>query len=327
MSLDQLFESLDLDKDGELSRAELHAAARRFGWGWREAPVYAVLDLFTSQGPLIRKDFLSHMTQILQDPLGPYGRVLLNAPRTTDLSEADNKEANPIVGARSDGAVSSVAKLLDDIAGVEAARDYDSLLRRLDDLRIPAKDAALLVIDPQRSFTSGAWMRSIGPDADLEVKPIRAAFDACARLLEEQYGRLETMFTRCPFPPESYDWDERLDRILDRSQPYFVKPDNSVMWPPTNGFREWAEDLVGRGKQMLVMGGCTLNSCLRISSIETQQHFRDSSFQVVVDLSLSGARRGNFVRFSLFGGLSSVEHAVREMEGSGVRVVRRVAWD
>ncbi|MBN1840818.1 MAG: hypothetical protein JW883_00850, partial [Deltaproteobacteria bacterium] len=74
------------------------------------------------------------------------------------------------------------------------------------------------------------------------------------------------------------------------------------------------------------MGGCTLNSCLRISSIETQDHFRDQKLQVVVDLSLSGARTSNFISTPMYGGLSAVESAVREMIAAGVLVVRRAEW-
>ena len=37
-----------------------------------------------------------------------------------------------------------------------------------------------------------------------------------------------------------------------------------------------------------------------------------------MDLDLCGARAGNYLKSSLFGGLSSVEAAVREMEASGV---------
>ncbi|MEW6743950.1 MAG: hypothetical protein AB1486_14460 [Planctomycetota bacterium] len=117
-----------------------------------------------------------------------------------------------------------------------------------------------------------------------------------------------------------------LSEIVDRSQLYFVKPGNSVLWPPTNGFREWVRELLDRGKETLVMGGCTLNRCVRVSAIETLQSFRDRGLQVVVDLDLCGARRSNYERSDFFGGLSSVESAVREMRASGVRVVSGIVW-
>ena len=192
--------------------------------------------------------------------------------------------------------------------------------------QISVDDAALLLIDPQRSFTDGAWMRSIGLQAEFEVKPIRSAFENCARFLHQNYHCIETMFTRCPFPPGSYDWDDSLTGLIDDTQFYFIKPGNSVLFPPTNGFRKWVKYLIKQGKKILVMGGCTLNSCIRVSSIETQKYFKDHQLQVVVDLNLSGARTSNFISTSMFHGLSAVEAAIKEMIGAGVWVVQSIRW-
>jgi hypothetical protein len=60
--------------------------------------------------------------------------------------------------------------------------------------------------------------------------------------------------------------------------------------------------------------------------METQKYFQDKKLQVVVDLNLSGARTSNFIPSELFGGLSVVESAIREMTGTGVRVTQRVEW-
>jgi hypothetical protein len=183
-----------------------------------------------------------------------------------------------------------------------------------------------LIIDPQRSFTSGVWMQSIGTNAESEVEPICRAFDNCARMLSKLRGRVETMFTRCPFTPGSYDWDERFNRVIKESQLYFIKPGNSVMWPPVNGFREWVQRLLAHDKNTLVMGGCTLNSCVRVSSIDTLRLFKSDGLRVVVDLSISGARAGNFTTSSQYNGYSSVESAVQQMREAGVQVVRHVIW-
>ena len=169
-------------------------------------------------------------------------------------------------------------------------------------------------------------MKSIGSKAELEVKPIQLAFEKCAQFLNKYYRFIETMFTRCPFPPDSYAWDERLDGIIDDTQLYFVKPGNSVLWPPSNGFAQWVEDLLARGKKTLVMGGCTLNSCLRVSAIEAQRRFRDDALEVVVDLSLCGARTRNYLESPFFHGNSSVGSAIREMLAAGVTVAERVDW-
>ncbi len=80
------------------------------------------------------------------------------------------------------------------------------------------------------------------------------------------------------------------------------------------------------GKNILVMAGCTLNSCVRKSSIETQRYFKDRKLQVIVDLSMSGARTANFMPSFLYGGSSAVESAVREMMGAKVWVADSIQW-
>ena len=196
----------------------------------------------------------------------------------------------------------------------------------ISELEVPTDAAALLVIDPQRSFTKGAWMKSMGQKAEIEVKPIQLAFQKCAQFLNQNYRFIETMFTRCPFPPGSYDWDDALTGIIDTKQLYFIKPGNSVLYPPTNGFREWVDRFISDGKKILVIAGCTLNSCVRISTIETQKCFKDQGLQIVVDLSLARARLSSFRPSSLYGGLSAVESAVQEMIEAGVRVAHCVQW-
>jgi hypothetical protein len=326
MNSDELFDALDLDRDGELSRRDLRTAARHLEWHWPQAPLYAVLDFLTIRAGLARIDFMSCMDEILRDPHGPYGRVLRRGPRISEPALSSQNDTDPVH--REDGDVGNVVELLERIEGRRAAGEHATVIEQLDEARpaVRSRDAVLLIIDPQRSFASGAWMRSMGPNGDHEVMPIRLAFDHCARLLEAGYRRLETMFTRCPFPPESYDWDERLGGILGDAQLYFVKPGNSVMWPPTNGFAQWVEGLLARGKHTLVMGGCTLNSCLRVSASEAQQCFGDDGLRVVVDLSLCGARTRNYIKSPLFGGMSSVESAIRQMTASGVAVAERVEW-
>lgn len=341
MTLNELFNSLDLDKDGVLSRSELHESARRMGWHWKEAPVLAVLDLFSVLKPISRNNFISYMTQISEDPHGPYGKVLLNSPLflsstaskrpiLTKLKLANvHKVKKKRNGLKSNDKTSNdMISLLKHIANLDVANSYLNFLNNLDinELKVPTGNAALLIIDPQRSFTKGAWMKSIGHKAELEVKPIQLAFQKCAQFLNENYRFIETMFTRCPFPPCSYNWDDALAGIIDTKQLYFIKPGNSVLYPPTNGFREWVDRFISDGKKMLVIAGCTLNSCVRVSAIETQQYFKNKGLQIVVDLSLAGARTSSFRPASLYGGLSAVESAVQEMIDAGVRVTQYIRW-
>jgi len=339
MTLDKLFDLLDLNKDGELSRSELQIASKQLGWHWHEAPLLAVLDFLTILKPTPRSTFISYMHQIAEDPLGPYGKVLLNAPHVSSpITPKDDLPSNhQRAGADTtlknrqrvtlhDDVYGDGISLLEHTAGMDTANGYWRLLNSLDSAHIPINDAALLIIDPQRSFTNGVWMQSIGSHAQVHVRPIRLAFNNCARLLDEKYRHIETMFSRCPFPPDSYDWDDGLAGIIDSTQLYFIKPGNSILFPPTNGFREWIKGIINNGKRILVMGGCTLNSCVRVSSIQTQNHFKDQKLQVVVDLSLSGARASNYRSSPMYGGLSAVESAVSEMIAEGVQVVRRTEW-
>jgi len=341
VTLSELFDILDLNKNGELSRSELHEAALRMGWHWHEAPILAVLDLFTVLKPISKKNFITYMTQIIEDPHGTFGKVLLHAPRIlystaskrTLISKQkpvdDQKTNKKQQGLKpNDKVYRDVTGLLKFIVNPDVAGDYEKFLKAMgvNKHKIPADNAAVLIIDPQRSFTKGAWMKSIGSKADFEIKPIQLAFEKCAQFLNESYRHVETMFTRCPFPPGSYDWDDVFTGIIDPQQLYFIKPGNSVLFPATNGFREWVESLIDAGKKYLAIAGCTLNSCVRVSSIETQKCFKDSRLQVVVDLSLCGARTSNFIRSSLYGGLSAVESAVREMIDAGVWVTQGVQW-
>jgi hypothetical protein len=269
---DELFAALDGDADGRLTPQDLLGSARRLGWHWREAPIYAVLHRFALDEPLLPDTFAQVLDTIRADPLGPYGEVL---ERLRWRSEGPS----------------------------------------------PGPGKGLLIIDPQRSFTQGAWMRSIGSRAEDEVQPIRAAFLSCAAALRGLDESVRPAFTRCPFPPESYDWDETLGDVLPPEQAYFVKPGNSALWPPTNGYVRWIEELLDCGRATLTIGGCTLNSCVRITALETQQRFGDHGLEVVVDLSLCGARAQNYRPSPLFGGLSSVEATTRELRDAGVRLV------
>ena len=237
----------------------------------------------------------------------------------------NDKKYRPVM-AEDDSLYDDGISLLEHTAGMDTANDYQRLMSTLHNLQVSIDEAALLIIDPQRSFTKGVWMQSIGSQAEVDAKPIQLAFSNCALFLNENYHRIETMFTRCPFPPDSYNWDDGLSGIIDSRQLYFIKPGNSVLFPHTNGFREWVENCINNGKKILVMGGCTLNSCLRVSSIETQNYFNSKKLQVVVDLSLSGARTRNFIRSPVYAGLSAVESAVREMMAVGVQVARYTEW-
>jgi hypothetical protein len=340
MITDSLFDLLDIDHDGHISRSELHSAAKRLGWHWHEAPILALLDLLTLREPIPRQQFKAIMHQIQKDPMGPYGEVLLSSPHFSKNPPEKIEHFPPFKPARAggvrndkprqpqnDGFDNGLLTALENSAGKDIAAEYQRLRDALDTPKISADDAALLVIDPQRSFTEGVWMQSIGDGAAVDVAPIAMAFNGCADILAYLYGRMEIMFTRCPFPPGSYAWDDGLADIIDNRQLYFIKPGNSVLFPPFNGFREWAARCIDQGIKTLVLGGCTLNSCVRVSSIEILQLFNSNNLRVVVDLSICGARLRNYSPSSLYGGVSAAASAVGQMAAAGVQVVRRVEWN
>lgn len=338
MTADEFFDILDSDSDGVISRADLFDAALKLGWHWPEAPLYAVLDRLAVPGGISGSDFRAYMNIMARDPSGPYGEVLRRAsPFSQPLSpeETASRDDAPVEDTRAEDPESrsgedrfdALVRTLEDIAGGAVARRYEAFIRKkcgLSPLKLNPKESALLIIDPQRSFTAGAWKRSIGANAVFEVKPLRQAFDNIASFLGAGGTRVEIMFTRCPFPPGSYGWDEGVESAISEPQPYFVKPGNSVMRPPTNGFREWVVNLLGRGKTTLVLGGCTLNSCIRVSAVEIARSFGASGLRVVVDAGLCAARTGNFSPSDLFGGASPAETAVDQMLDAGVEVVRSV---
>jgi len=336
---DSLFDQLDLNHDGNVSRSELHTAAIRLGWHWHEAPILALLDLLALHKPIPRKQFKVIMQQIQKDPMGPYGEVLLKSPHfsnkpSPEFTQRLLRRPSPAGGASNcrpaqphDGGFGNdLLTVLEKNAGKDTAKAYQRFRDSFDTYQSSTGDAALLVIDPQRSFTEGVWMQSIGDGAAVEVSPIVIAFNSCADILNFLYGRMEIMFTRCPFPPGSYDWDDRLADIVDSRQLYFIKPGNSALFPPFNGFKEWAARCIEQGIKTLVLGGCTLNSCVRVSSIEILQLFKSKNLRVVVDLSICGARLRSYIPSPLYGEVSSVASAVSQMADAGVQVVRRVEW-
>ena len=326
MTPDQLFASLDLDDDGQLSREDLGGAARALGWHWPQSRLYAVLDRLCLAGPLDRAAFHDCLECMASDPLGPFGQVLLRAhgPPVTDADGAPDAGGPPDPCPRG----TSVVELLDRTGHRQAADDLRAAMAAAAaaPVKLSTDRGAMLLIDPQRSFTRGSWAESLGPDGGDQVAPIALAFARCARLLGGPGPRPDVMFTRCPFPPESYDWDEAIAAVLPGDQPYFVKPGNSVLWPPTNGFEDWTRRQLDHGRSALVIGGCTLNSCVRVSASETQRLLGPAGLQVIVDLGLAGARQDNYLRSPQFGDRSSVAAAIEEMRAEGVTVTTGVTW-
>jgi len=82
----------------------------------------------------------------------------------------------------------------------------------------------------------------------------------------------------------------RLGNLLDKDQPYFLKPSNKLFMPASNGYGDRLAALAETGIRTLVKGGCTLNSCLWVSAVATRNTIPRENLKAVVDLSLCGAR-------------------------------------
>ena len=327
MNVNAVFDLLDLNNDGELSRSELHVAAKRLKWHWNEAPLFALIDLFSVPAPLLKHQFTELLKEIMGDPMGVYGNVLLRFPYFSTRVEASCDRTSDRLPEKDLDQPADIAPILERHAGSKTANEFQRFQETLERIYINRDDSVLLIIDPQKSFTKGVWMRSIGAGAGIDITPIKIAFDNCAKLLQVIYRKMEIMFTRCPFPPDSYGWDDDIDSILTDNQHYFIKPGNNVLFPPTNSFREWVNRCIDSGKRFLVIGGCTLNSCVRVSAIQIQRMFKEKTLQVMVDLSLCGARLNNFKPLRQFGGVSAVESAVHQMKAAGVKVVQKISWE
>ncbi len=106
-----------------------------------------------------------------------------------------------------------------------------------------------------------------------------------------------------------------------------------------NGFSEWLDQRLAEGFRQLVIGGCTTTSCVRVSSQAIQSHYKSRGLQVLVDLSICGARSDNYdptnsiqdpVLLSQYGSLvtgrSAVDLAILQMQAAGVQVVDEYDW-
>ncbi|KAJ7334381.1 hypothetical protein OS493_014692 [Desmophyllum pertusum] len=204
----------------------------------------------------------------------------------------------------------------------------------------------LLLIDLQRAFVDGIWRANL---PDEEVEPIKKSFQNCANLLGSGLNNVPTLMARCYFQGSDFELHDSLTSVVGKNQRYVIKPSTSVMH--AHGFREWVEEkLLKQGINTLVIGGCTTTSCVRVSSVRTHKAFASKGLQVVVDLSLCGARKCNYVQrcpscfridFGDFdpsrnphctcGGvdvemISPVDKAVQSMQDKGVEVMETFDW-
>merc|ERR1712008_178969 len=106
---------------------------------------------------------------------------------------------------------------------------------------------------------------------------------------------------------------------------------------------EWLHKQAQVGMGLLVIGGCTTTSCVRVSAQQIARQLRERGLagrmRVVVDLNLCGARRDNYrkdaeedpVLVRTYGrdfclGKSAVDLAVVQMRQAGVQVIDGFPW-
>lgn len=176
------------------------------------------------------------------------------------------------------------------------------------------EETLVLLIDCQQAFIDGSWSRYF---PDKEIDPLKAAFERVGNFLRGPHPPLVSA-TICPFWRE---YDRRIFgplRELLMDVPTFEKPDNDVFEAP--GWDKWVREIIAtKSVKRIVIGGCTLNSCVRVSAIQCAKRLKDTGVEICVDISLCGARASNYTGKD-YGGLSSVDSAIAQMKSVGVTV-------
>ncbi|XP_078587443.1 uncharacterized protein LOC144868749 isoform X3 [Branchiostoma floridae x Branchiostoma japonicum] len=203
---------------------------------------------------------------------------------------------------------------------------------------------AVVLIDLQRSFTRGLWAACVG---ETKANHIRQCFTRCANLLVKLQKDVPVLLSRCPVGGYDLDWAEELEEVVSaKMYPSVLKYDTNIL--DAAGFTEWLGKVMRSGVSTLVVGGCTTTSCVRVSSSQIQRYFSNKGLQVVVDLSLCGARDSNYVprcqacmdKYMMYGmdstcdmcvtpgvpAVSPVDQAAEDMKKSGVQVVQQFDW-
>ncbi|OLP79258.1 hypothetical protein AK812_SmicGene40469 [Symbiodinium microadriaticum] len=205
---------------------------------------------------------------------------------------------------------------------------------------VPTPKAALLLIDLQKAFTVGSWASHFG--GKMQVADIERACVETARLLESGKVPPDTaiLCTKCY---DSMPHDEPYVDVVEpflRKVPCIHKPTMDVTYNPA--FFRWLQQQVRCGVNVLIIGGCTTTSCVRVSSTEIASQLAEQGLagkiRVVVDLNLCGARSENFektadrdpVLVRIYGcefcqGKSAVDLAIVQMNRAGVEVIERDA--
>ncbi|GAB1602748.1 uncharacterized protein LOC115232409 [Argonauta hians] len=214
-------------------------------------------------------------------------------------------------------------------------------------LQMSLRNVALILIDLQKSFVSGSWMKCFGEE---DISNIKSSFDTCLSLLRYLPPDLPVLFTRVPFGRE-YDFQfyDEIDAIVaERKYKCIIKSDTNIM--EADGINNWMDMIMRNKISSVVIGGCVTTSCIRNSSCHLVKHYKNmnNAPNFIVDLNLCAARNQNYIpRCSLcmnkyLNGISDyfcgqcdtlgedlkspVDRAVSDMKNAGVIVVDKFDW-
>ena len=218
-----------------------------------------------------------------------------------------------------------------------------------DFLQLRYSRTILLLIDLQQSFTVGSWRHMVTPPPD-GVNAIIKAFQQCSLLLRSVPPNQLLILSQCPFMLSSdYYLDPKISCLLTKKEhKRVVKPGNCIL--DASGFESHLDSLLLSNPEIdtILIGGCTLTSCVRVSSCALRRQYADR-LRVVVCLELCGARDANYTQRCLDcfrkymdrievgdcvecakeGGekISPVDRAVRDMRDAGCVVVSRIHFE
>ena len=201
-----------------------------------------------------------------------------------------------------------------------------------------AKRFALILIDPQNGFVNdGSWSRMF---SDGQSLPILEAFHRIVSFLRSipNLSSIPILVSQTGFISHDRQIFEPIANELPLSITRVYKPHTNLSICP--GVEQWLSEQL-KSNLDIVIGGCTITSCVRDSSIEMKKLFPQLNF--FVHENLCAARKDNYLfrcercfeRYMIDGSslmndcsicprkslLSPVQFAYEQMKDAGVNVV------
>ena len=162
-----------------------------------------------------------------------------------------------------------------------------------DRLCLTYNKTVILLIDLQQAFTVGSWRQCVAPPPD-GVSAIIEAFNRCSLLLRNVPPSPLLIFSQCPFRLRSdYSLDPGINSLVKQEYKFVIKPGNDIL--DADGFDNYLDYLLQSNPDInsILIGGCTLTSCVRVSSCSVYRRYSDR-LRVVVSLEMCGARDDNY---------------------------------